>query len=98
MTTMTLLNESRTNSRVHGGSDPAKSNGDLANSGRLRLARDLFTGAYRPGQSVKLPQIAAKYKLDTGSVLELFAEVQALGMVTLTANRSAIIHSPNPKE
>jgi serine phosphatase RsbU (regulator of sigma subunit)/DNA-binding GntR family transcriptional regulator len=66
--------------------------------GRSRLARDLFSGRYRPGQSLQLDKIAAEHEMDTDSVLEAFAEFQALGMITLAGNFSAIVHSPNPKE
>ena len=72
--------------------------GQAAESGRMRLARGLFSGAHRPGQSLKLPEIAAKYKLDAETAWKLFAEFQALGVVTLTADGSAIIHSLDPKE
>jgi serine phosphatase RsbU (regulator of sigma subunit) len=66
--------------------------------GRTRLARELFTGRYRPGQSLQLDRIAAEHGMDYDSVLKAFAEFQALGMVTLIGNFSAIVHSPNPKE
>jgi len=66
--------------------------------GRTRLARELFSGRYRPGQSLQLDKIAAEYGMDNESVLKAFAEFQTLGMVTLAGNFSAIVHSPNPKE
>lgn len=65
---------------------------------RARLAREIFSGRYRRGQSVQLRQVAEEYGLDDDSVLKAFAEFQALGMVTLSGDRSAIVHSPNPKE
>lgn len=65
---------------------------------RARLAREIFSGRYQPGQSVQLREVAEEYGLDNDSVLKAFAEFQALGMVTLSGNRSAIVHSPNPKE
>jgi DNA-binding GntR family transcriptional regulator len=65
---------------------------------RARLAREIFSGRYRPGQSVQLREVAEECRLDDDSVLKAFAEFQALGMVTLTGNGSAIVHSPNPKE
>jgi serine phosphatase RsbU (regulator of sigma subunit) len=67
-------------------------------SGRSRLAGEIFSGRYQPGQSVQLREIADHYELDDESVLKTFAELQALGMVNLIGNSSAIIHSPNPKE
>src|SRR5258708_7723351 len=63
-----------------------------------RLAREIFSGRYQPGQSVQLREIADHYELDDESVLETFIELQALGMVNVNGNSSAIIHSPNPKE
>jgi DNA-binding GntR family transcriptional regulator len=44
-------------------------NGHLNEAGRVRLTRDLFCGPYRPGQRVKLREIAAKYGLDNRLVL-----------------------------
>jgi DNA-binding GntR family transcriptional regulator len=72
--------------------------GQLIASGRARLAREIVTGRYQPGQSVQLREIAEHYELDDESVLETFAELQALGMVNVIGDSSAIIHSPNPKE
>jgi serine phosphatase RsbU (regulator of sigma subunit)/DNA-binding transcriptional regulator YhcF (GntR family) len=72
--------------------------GQLNASGRARLAREIFSGRYQSGQSVQLREIADHYELDDESVLETFAELQALGLVNLIGNSSAIIHSPNPKE
>jgi serine phosphatase RsbU (regulator of sigma subunit) len=69
-----------------------------ARSGRTRLARELFDGRFRPGQTVHLRDIAARYDLDDESVLKTFAEFQTLGMVTVGGNFSAIIRSPNPKD
>jgi len=97
---MVSLNEEQNKGGSRGahGVEPERANCDVSGLRRIRLARDLFGGAYRPGQSVKLSDVAAKYMLEAEAVLKLFAEFQALGMVTLGANRSAIIHSPNPKE
>jgi DNA-binding GntR family transcriptional regulator len=66
--------------------------------GRAQLVRELLGGRYRPGQSVQLREVGEEYKLDHDSVLKTFAEFQALGMVTLSGNFSAIVRSPNPKE
>lgn len=74
------------------------SNGRLPGWGRTRLARELFTGRYRSGQSLQLEKIAAEYEMDDESVLKAIAEFQALGMITLEDNFSAIVHPPNPKE
>lgn len=72
--------------------------GQLIASERARLAREIVSGRYPPGQSVQLREIAEHYELDDESVLETFAELQALGMVNVIGDASAIIHSPNPKE
>jgi DNA-binding GntR family transcriptional regulator len=73
-------------------------NGHLNELGRVQLTRDLFCGHYRPGQRVKLRAIASKYGLDNGAVLKLFTEFQSLGLITLSGNFAAVLHSPNAKE
>jgi serine phosphatase RsbU (regulator of sigma subunit)/DNA-binding GntR family transcriptional regulator len=73
-------------------------NGHLNEAGRVRLTRDLFCGPYRPGQRVKLREIAAKYGLDNRLVLNLFTEFQSLGLITLSGNFAAVLHAPNAKE
>jgi sigma-B regulation protein RsbU (phosphoserine phosphatase) len=47
---------------------------------------------------LQLDQIAVEHEMDHESVFKAFAEFQALGMITLAGNFSAIVHSPNPKE
>jgi serine phosphatase RsbU (regulator of sigma subunit) len=73
-------------------------NGNLNEVGRVRLTRELFCGRYRPGQRVRLRDIAAKYGLENEAVLKLFSEFQSLGLITLSGKFSAVIHSPNSKE
>jgi serine phosphatase RsbU (regulator of sigma subunit) len=73
-------------------------NGDLNEVGRVRLTRELFCGRYRPGQRIRLREIAAKYGLDNVAVLKLFREFQSLGLITLSGKFSAVVHSPNAKE
>jgi serine phosphatase RsbU (regulator of sigma subunit)/DNA-binding transcriptional regulator YhcF (GntR family) len=73
-------------------------NGHLNELGRVRLTRELFCGRYRPGQRVRLREIAAKYGLDNDAVLKLFVELQSLGFITLSGKFSAVVHSPNSKE
>ena len=65
---------------------------------RTRLARDLFKGRYRAGESVELSEIAMEYQLEVDFVRKVFADFQTLGMVTLSGKCSAVVHSPNPKE
>src|SRR5580658_10112258 len=72
--------------------------GDLNEVGRVRLTRELFCERYRPGQRVRLKEIAAKYGLDNDAVLKLFREFQSLGLITLSGNFSAVVHSPSAKE
>lgn len=67
-------------------------------AGCVGLTRELFGGRYRPGQLLQLREIALKYELNEDLVLKTFAEFQALGMVTLSGNFSAVVQSPNPKE
>ena len=73
-------------------------NGNLNEVRRVRLARELFCERYRPGQRVRLSEIAAKCGLDNDAVLKLFTEFQSLGLVTLTGKFSAVVHSPDAKE
>ncbi len=72
--------------------------GHLVASGRARLAREIFSGRYQPGQSLGLREIADNYELDEELVLKIFMEFQTLGMVSLVGNSSAIIRSPDPNE
>jgi serine phosphatase RsbU (regulator of sigma subunit)/DNA-binding transcriptional regulator YhcF (GntR family) len=67
-------------------------------SGSARIAKELFTGRSRPGQSPQLRQAAEKYNLDHESVLKVFAELEALGLITLSGNLSSTVHPPDPKE
>lgn len=66
--------------------------------GRVRLARELFNGRYQPGEALKPSRVAAEYGLDKETLFRLFVEFQALGMVTLSANNTAVVRSPDPKE
>ena len=73
-------------------------NGDLNEVGRVRLTRELFCERYRPGQQVRLREIAAKYGLDHDAVLKLFVQFQSLGFLKLSGKFSAVIAPPNAKE
>jgi serine phosphatase RsbU (regulator of sigma subunit)/DNA-binding GntR family transcriptional regulator len=73
-------------------------NGDLNEVGRIRLTRELFCGRYRPGQRIRLREIAAKYGLDNDAVLKLFIEFQSMGLIKLTGKFSAVVCSPDAKE
>jgi DNA-binding GntR family transcriptional regulator len=64
----------------------------------VRLARDLFNGRFRAGESVQLSEIETEYDLDRRSVINALSEFQTLGMVTLSGRFSVIVHPPNPKE
>jgi DNA-binding GntR family transcriptional regulator/AraC-like DNA-binding protein len=66
--------------------------------GRTRLARELYGGRFRPTEKVKLREVAAEYDLDHMTVLRAFAEFEVLGMVTLSSDISAVVHSPNLEE
>src|SRR5215831_12273816 len=90
---MAVLNEEHTKTVVG-----ATGAGYLPGLGRVRVARELFRGRFRPRQSVQLREIASEYQLDHESVLKIFADFQALGMVTLSGNLSAIVRSPDPQE
>jgi len=73
-------------------------NGHLNELGRVRLTRELFCGKHRPGQRVRLLDIAAKYGLDNDAVLKLFTEFQSLGLTKLAGNFSAVVQVPNARE
>jgi DNA-binding GntR family transcriptional regulator len=66
--------------------------------GRTRLARELFSGRFRPGESLQVERIAAEHGMNNESVLEAFAEFQALGMIKLAGGFSAIVRSPDHKD
>ena len=66
--------------------------------GRSRLAREAFSGRFQTRRSVQPREIAVAYGLDNESVTKAFAEFQAVGMVTLSGNSSAIVRSPNANE
>src|SRR6516165_5102372 len=67
----------------------AGANGQLNELGRVRLARELFCGGYRPGQRVGLRDFATKYGLDNKEILKIFTEFQSLGFLKLSGNFSA---------
>jgi serine phosphatase RsbU (regulator of sigma subunit) len=71
--------------------------GQLSGLGRARLARELFSGRFRPGQSLQIDTIAVEHGMDKESVLKAFAEFQALGMITLADDFSASVNLPDPK-
>jgi serine phosphatase RsbU (regulator of sigma subunit) len=72
--------------------------GQLNELGRVRLARELYCGGFRPGRRVRLREVAAKYGLENAAVLKIFKEFQSVGLATLSGNFSAVVHSPNSKE
>jgi len=72
--------------------------GNPIKAGCVGLTRDLFGGRYCPGQLLELREIAREYELNEDLVLKAFAEFQALGMVRLSGNFSAVVQSPSPKE
>lgn len=72
--------------------------GQAISVGGARLASDLFGGRYRPGVPLELHEIAREYGLSKDSISRVLAELEALGLVTLTGNSLAIVNSPNPKE
>jgi serine phosphatase RsbU (regulator of sigma subunit) len=71
--------------------------GQLPGLGRARLARELFGGHFRPGQSLQIDRIAVEHGMDKESVLKAFAEFQALGMISLADDSSASVNLPDPK-
>ena len=69
-----------------------------SNRARLRLSRDLLTGRYRKGESLRLSRIAAEYDLDCHSAALLLSDLCALGMVSFSTQNLAIVRSSNPNE
>jgi serine phosphatase RsbU (regulator of sigma subunit) len=65
---------------------------------RARFIRELFNGRYRAGQSVQLSELESNYKLDRDTVLQVLADFETVGMVTLAGRFRAVFHSPKPKE
>ena len=76
---------------------PLVDKGHLCGLGRTRLARDLLSGRFRPGQSLQVDRIALEHGMDNESVAKAFAELQTLGMITLAGDSSAIVNSPDSK-
>ena len=72
--------------------------GHLPGLGRARLARHLFSGRFRPGQCVQLAKVAVELGMNKQSVLKSFGEFQALGMITVGEDSSAVVKLPDPKE
>jgi serine phosphatase RsbU (regulator of sigma subunit) len=66
--------------------------------GRARLARELFSGFYRPGQVLTLHEIGEMYELGEGAVLNALADLESLGVVKILGNHSATVLSPSLKE
>jgi serine phosphatase RsbU (regulator of sigma subunit) len=64
---------------------------------RIRLAGALSDGRIQT-ELLQAGEIATSYNTDLGSVLCLFSDLQALGMVTLQRQGSAAIRSRVPKE
>src|SRR5277367_131897 len=75
---MVVRNQGGTRNNSSGGSEQS---GKLA---WFRLAGQLSNGRARSGESVKVSEIAEKYKMDEGSVLKILKEFQVLGMATLS--------------
>jgi len=71
--------------------------GQLPGLGRTRLARELFSGRFRPGQPLQIDRIAVEHGIDKESVLRAFAEFQALGIITLADDFSASVSLPDAK-
>lgn len=66
--------------------------------GRSRLARELFSGRYQPGESLELSKIANAYDVDGEELLAIFKELQSLGLVRLSGKSAAVVCAPDPKE
>src|SRR5262249_24460936 len=65
---------------------------------RTRLSTDLLNGRYPQGERLQLAKVAKDYDLDLSSAWGIFADLHALGMVTLAGPDAAIVRSPHPQE
>ena len=65
---MALLNDGE--KKAIGG---AASKISLNGFGPTRLARELFGGRYRPGQSLQLEKVGAEHGMDNDAILKAFA-------------------------
>ena len=65
---------------------------------RIRLSSDLLNRRYSLGESLRLSTIAEDYGLDSSSALSVLADLDALGMVTVSGIDSVIVRSADPKE
>jgi len=65
---------------------------------RGRFVRELFNGRYRPGELLRLSNIAATYEIDDHALLNIFSECQSLGLLTLSNEKTATVCAPNLKE
>ena len=92
------MNTGGTESRVQEKDAVAAASGQLRSCGRARLTRELFSGVYPPGQVLKLSEIAERYELGEGTLLNAFADLQSLGVLKLFGNHSAMVLSPSLKE
>ena len=70
---------------------------DSTQVARIRLAGALSDGQI-PTELLRACEIANRYNTDVGTVRRLFSDLQALGMLTLKADGSAMIRSRTPKE
>lgn len=66
--------------------------------GRARLVRELFAGVYRSGQVLTLREIRERYGLGEDTLLNVFADLESLGVVKLSEDNSVTVLSPSLKE
>lgn len=65
---------------------------------RIRFSRDLLTGRDQKGQTLLVSRLAQEYDLDCNAAYSILADLQALGMVALSAPNMALVRSSRPKE
>ena len=70
----------------------------VGQAARTRLSTDLLNGRYSQGERLQLAKVSEDYDLDASTAWGIFADLHALGMVTLAGPESAIVRSPDPKE
>ena len=74
------------------------SHNEHSRGARILLSRDRVDGRYDKGERLLLPKITKEYDLDCTSALRVLADLQALGMVTISGVNSVFVRSSRPKE
>ena len=83
--------------KSNAGSDPSNNPNDVKQDS-LATKVAVVTGAYRIGESERLSEIGAKYRVNKEAASEIVGEFQELGAVARAKNSSAAVPVPRPEE